>query len=136
MATRQSREARRASINGVRNKLNVRGKDPNYVYRIVNDIDQGDRIQQFKDRGYELVGSDKVKVGDKRVDSSSPEGTQAQINVGQGVKAFVMRIPKEWYDEDQAIKEEEIRKTEATMEQEAKADYDKGKLEKERQFNP
>lgn len=87
---------------GTRNILTIKGKDPNYTYRIVNDVD--DRIAQFKEAGYEIVPDESVSVGDKRVNSSSSLGSGKQLAVGQGTKAFVMRQRKEWYEEDQARK--------------------------------
>lgn len=85
-----------------RNILTVKGKDPAYVYRIVNDTD--DRIAQYKEAGYEIEQESAVSVGDKRVNAASSVGSGKQISVGQGTKAFVMKIPREWYDEDQAAK--------------------------------
>jgi hypothetical protein len=111
---------------GTRNVLTVAGKDPNYVYRIVND--SGDRINEFLEAGYELVPEDSVKVGDKRVNKASSEGSNAQISVGQGQKAFVMRIRKEWYQEDQAAKQERVDRLEATIKDKA-LDGTYGKLE-------
>lgn len=87
---------------GTRNILTIKGKDPNYTYRIVNDVD--DRIAQFKEAGYEIVPDESVSVGDKRVNSSSSLGSGKQLAVGQGTKAFVMRQRKEWYEEDQTRK--------------------------------
>lgn len=87
---------------GTRNVLTVKGKDPNYEYRIVNDVD--DRITQFQEAGYELVSEDSVQVGDKRVNAASSVGSAKHIAVGGGTKAFVMRIKKDWYEEDQARK--------------------------------
>jgi len=87
---------------GTRNILTIKGKDPAYTYRIVNDVD--DRIAQFKEAGYEIVPDESVSVGDKRVNSSSSLGSGKQLAVGQGTKAFVMRQRKEWYEEDQARK--------------------------------
>lgn len=86
---------------GQRNILTVKGKDPNFHYRIVNDLD--DRVAQFLEAGYELV-EDTVEVGDKRVNAASALGSKKNISVGQGTKAHVMRIKKEWYDEDEANK--------------------------------
>lgn len=86
---------------GQRNILTVKGKDPNFHYRIVNDLD--DRVAQFLEAGYELV-EDTVEVGDKRVNAASALGSKKNISVGQGTKAHVMRIKKEWYDEDEATK--------------------------------
>ena len=55
----------------VRNRLSVRDKDPNYVYRIVNltDAHGGDRLQDFIEQGYEIDPVNNGKVGDKRVDA-------------------------------------------------------------------
>lgn len=89
-----------------RNILTVKNKDPNYEYRIVNDVD--DRIAQFKDAGYELVSDTVAEVGDKRANAASSIGTAKQISVGQGVKAHLMRIRKEWYEEDQMAKQTKV----------------------------
>ncbi len=112
---------------GQRNVLTLSGKEPGYVYRIVND--QADRIQQFMDAGYELVDADAVRVGDKRVNSASPEGSKAQVSVGKGEKAFVMRIKEEYYKEDQAAKAAEIDRLEQSMKQKASGNADYGSIE-------
>ena len=87
---------------GTRNILTVKGKDPNYVYRHVNDID--DRISMFQEAGYELVQDESVVVGDKRVNAASSLGSAKAVSVGQGTKAYLMRIKRDWYEEDQAKK--------------------------------
>ena len=111
---------------GTRSVLTVAGKDPNFVYRIIND--SGDRVQEFMDAGYELVKDDSVKVGDKKVNKASSEGSLSQVSVGQGQKAFVVRIKKEWYEEDQAAKQ--VRVDELENSTKAKAlDGTYGKLE-------
>lgn len=120
---------KRTPING-RNILTVTGKDPDYVYRIVNDV--GDRINMFKDAGYELVDSSSVTVGERRVDVASAEGSKAQVSVGRdGAKAFVMRIRKEWYEEDQKAKQVHVNELEQSMKQDAlsKNELKTGKLE-------
>ena len=102
-----------------RNILSVEGKEDGYHYRIVNDI--GDRVQQLMDAGYEIVDASSVQVGDKRINSTSPEGTQAQVSVGGGVKAFVMRQKLDWYNEDQAAKQARVNQLEETITQSAGA---------------
>jgi hypothetical protein len=102
---------------GQRNILTVEGKDPAFEYRIVND--EGDRIAQFEDAGYELVEAADVRVGDKRVSKATSEGSKAQVAVGGGRKAYVMRIRREWYQEDQAAKQAKLDSVEQTMKQEA-----------------
>ena len=96
---------------GQRNKLAVKDQDPNYHYRVVNDV--MDRVEQFKEQGYEVVPE--TKVGDKRVDNPTNLGSASGISVGNGVKAVVMRQRKDWYDEDQAAKQKTIDDLEATM---------------------
>lgn len=95
----------------MRNKLTVKNVDPNYQYRIVNDVE--DRVEIFKERGYEIVTD--AQVGDSRVDKPSSLGSTTEISVGQNVKAVVMRIPKEWYQEDQTIKQAQIDALESSM---------------------
>lgn len=114
---------------GTRNILTVKNKDPNYVYRIVNDVD--DRIQQFKDAGYELVESD-VAVGDKRVNSATSPGSIKEVSVGQGTKAFVMRIKREWNEEDQLRKQQLVAAQEqATKEKALNGTYGELKLSRD-----
>ncbi len=102
---------------GKRNILSVQGKEAGYHYRIVND--SGDRIKMFEEAGYELVNASDVIVGDKRVSQATPEGTKAQVSVGKGEKAYVMRIRDEWYHEDQQAKQDHIDTLEKSMKDKA-----------------
>jgi len=102
---------------GTRNVLTVKGKDPNFVYRIVNDVD--DRVQQFLDAGYEIVENETVDVGDKRVNNVSALGSKKHISVGQGTKAFVMRQKREWFEEDQARKLSHVNEVERATREKA-----------------
>lgn len=110
-----SGRARRTPIT-VRNKLDVKDRDPNYHYRIVNVKE--DRVEQFIEQGYEIVRA--TPVGDKQVDAPSSLGSASEISVGGGMKAIVMRTPKEYFNEDQAIKQTQIDALEATMKSEAR----------------
>lgn len=118
---------RRTSINGTRNILKVEGKEPGYEYRIVND--DGDRISQFQERGYEIVTDKSVKVGDRRIANPTAEGSPVQVSVGGGQKAYIMRIKDEWYKEDQAAKQKEVDATVASMKKDAADNADFGKLQ-------
>lgn len=125
IAKSPSGRVRRTPV-GARNVLSVQGKHPDYEYRIVND--EGDRVEQFKAGGYDVVSASDVTVGDRRINAASAEGSAAQVSVGGGIKAVVMRIKKEWYAEDQEAKIASIAQTEATTQSEAlKGNY--GKLE-------
>jgi len=110
------RRVRRTPV-GQRNILTVAGKDPNFEYRFVND--SGDRVQEFLDNGWEAVPADKVRIGDKRMNSSTSPGTNAVASVGQGMKAHLLRIRKEWWEEDQAAKQAIVNQSEEAMREKA-----------------
>lgn len=116
-----SARPRRVPVEG-RNRLLIRNKEPGFVYRIVNDVE--DRVLEFQERGYEIVPQDKLgRVGDKRVDTTSSPGSSSYLSVGQGTKAVVMRIKEDWYKEDQAVKQQRVDDTEQTMKQVKPGDY-------------
>lgn len=126
MAKPAETRVRRNAINGTRNRLSVRGQEPGYVYRIVNDLD--DRIETLKEIGYELVTDPNVSVGEKRIANPTQEGSPIKVSVGNGVQAYVMRQKKEWYDEDQAVKAAKTNELEDQMKREAKDAGFYGKL--------
>lgn len=108
----------RATVNGVRNVLTASGKDSDFYYRFVNDT--GDRIAQMQERGYEIVTDPNVKIGDRRIANPTQEGSPVQVSVGGGNKGYLMRIPKEWHEEDQAAKQKIVDETEQAMRKEAR----------------
>ena len=110
-----------------RNVLTVAGKDPNYHYRIVNDT--GDRVQEMIERGYELVTDKSIRVGDRRIDVPTAEGSPVKVSVGSGTSGYVMRIKNEWFEEDQKLKAQKVRELEETMLTEARQKGDYGKIE-------
>lgn len=126
MAKPETTRTRRTPINGTRNRLNVRGQEEGYVYRIVNDID--DRIQSLQEMGYEIVTDKGVTVGDKRIANPTQEGSPIKVSVGQGIQAYVMRQKKEFFDEDQASKAERVNELENSMKRDAKDAGFYGKL--------
>lgn len=89
---------------GRRDVLTVEGKDDNFVYRIVNDTPG--RVADMRSRGYELADGD--ESFSSTLDEASTVGSVKSKHVGGGVNAVLMRIPKEWYAEDQAMKQEHI----------------------------
>jgi hypothetical protein len=102
---------------GTRSVLTVRpqDKDPNYEYRFINDKD--DRIPQAQEAGWEFVASKdkKIPVGDPKAGKDTQVGTPVTKAVGGGVTAYLMRIHKDWYDEDQAAKQASITENEQGM---------------------
>ena len=124
--TAASARPRRTSLSQ-RNRLSVKNKEDGFVYRIVNDVD--DRVSRLQEQGYEICTTEQVgAVGDKRVDVSSSLGSAAHFSVGQGTKAVVMRIPKDWYDEDQELKKQAADDLEQTMKSDARKAANYGEL--------
>lgn len=116
---------RRSPLEGGRDKLAVANQDPNFVYRWVNDTPG--RIDELRERGYEVVTSD-VEVGQSKVDRGSKVGSAPVIQAGGGITAVLMRIPREWYNEDLAAKASENDAMEAAMRTRAKQAGDYGSV--------
>lgn len=96
-----------------RDRLTVVGANPKYHYRIVNDVD--DRVERLKIAGYDIA-EEKVGVGDVGVENNNISlGSGARMHVGKGVKAVLMKIPKEIYQEDQRAKQREVDKKESSI---------------------
>lgn len=125
IAKAPERRTRRTPL-GTRNVLTISGKDPNYDYRIVNDV--GDRIHEFLDNGYEICSKDDLRIGDSRLGAPSSEDSVAKASVGRGMVGYVLRIRKEWREEDERAKQEAVDATEIAMKTDAlNGNY--GKLE-------
>ena len=103
-------------------------KDPNYVYRFVNDI--GSRVANFQSAGCEIVRDENLVVGDNRVFDPSASETGKKVVSNDGTVSYLMRIKKEWHEEDQAAKQAYIDETEGAIKQTASqgADYGSVKL--------
>jgi len=125
IAKAPERRTRRTPVEG-RNILTVSGKEEGYDYRFVNDT--GDRVQAFLDNGWEKVPAKNVRVGDKRLGVPGTEGSDAMASVGQGTKAYVLRIRSDWYAEDQAAKQAKVNASEEATRQQA-LDGTYGKLD-------
>lgn len=118
--TTVKRETRkeRPPVGGLRDILTIRNKDPNYEYRWAKD--SAGRIEYLKERGWEVVEDD-LEVGQKTVDSPTGKVGKALTRFGgAGVTLVAMRIPKEWYDEDQARKQELVDDLETTMQRDVR----------------
>ena len=111
----------RTPVSGNRDILNVKGTDDGFVYRWVNDTD--DRIQMFEKGGYEKVDHE-VEIGSVAVNRATTVGKTVTKNVGKGTEAHLMRIKREWYDEDQANKQTQVDDTEAAMKQQLNSGSD------------
>lgn len=109
-----------------RNILTVDNKDPNYEYRWVLDsyarhddntgkFYPGQRIAKFQGAGWVFVKNDEVSVGDSYVYKTENIGSIVRVPAGQGEYHFLMKIKKEWYEEDQEAKMKQIDDVEKGM---------------------
>lgn len=109
-----TRERKKRIPIGSRSRLAVEGKDEkNFMYRLVND--QNDRLAMFQDAGYEFVPIEEASVAAQRLAQGTEPGTNVSVDVGGGKKAYLMKIPKEFYEEDQRAKEASILAVEQTI---------------------
>jgi hypothetical protein len=108
---------------GMRNRLSFGDQDPNFVYRVIND--QDDRLEQAREAGYDFVVSDK-DLGDKHAAEGGKTDSRVSKPVGNGIRGYLMRIPKEYYEDDQREKQKKVDAAELAMKPENKAKDIKG----------
>lgn len=101
---------------GTRNILTA-PKRPGFVRRFVND--KGDRVQSFKDAGWNAVDN-KVQVGDPKIGQAGSLGSLANPHVGGGQRAVLMEIPEKFYNEDRAASQANITKVENEIKRKSK----------------
>jgi hypothetical protein len=98
---------------GARNRLTFKGLDTkNFFHRVITDKD--DRLDRALEAGYEFVEAE-GKLGDVRVAEGTVPGAKVAKPVGNGETGYLMRIPREFYNEDQAAKAAEVNKIEKSM---------------------
>ena len=103
---------------GTRNILSAPQK-PGFVRRFVNDT--GDRVQMFKEAGWNTV-DDVNQVGDPKLGKPSLIGSGANPHVGGGQRAVLMELPEEIYSADRAESQAEITKIENEMKRNSKTE--------------
>jgi hypothetical protein len=104
---------------GNRNVLSFGRKDPNYTYRVVNDLDG--RLDMFLEAGWEVVkGSG--KLGDNYAGNTTGPGSSITKPVGHGITGVLLRKKKDWYKEDYAEKQKVNDASEQALVQKAQMD--------------
>lgn len=100
----------RIPVDGLRDILTVYDKDPAFEYRWVMDVDdRGTRIMKFERGGWKLVDltTDRVSVGQESVYKSKDRGSLVRAHAGSGDFYYLMKIRKEWFEEDRKRKQDE-----------------------------
>ena len=113
----RSSRKERIPLGVARARLAVADRDPNYEYRWMKG--SADRLAAAENGGYEYVESP-VKVGEGAKDGNTDMGSRVSQVVGHNTdgsprRDYLMRIPKEFYREDQAAKQAEIDKVDAAI---------------------
>ena len=103
----------RTPINGLRNKLVLKGI-PDHLHPCwVNDSDEGENIQMYLDAGYSFWTTKGVTTADRHVNNDSSIGSVISRKVGNGITAFAIVCPMEIYlDECKRLDDETTAKTE------------------------
>lgn len=92
--------------------------DPNFEYRFVRNTPG--RVQKFEEGGYEMVTGD-ARIGDPNIAKASNMGSAFSIASGDNAdRVYLMRIPKQFYQEDQAAKAAKLDETEQQLKQRPK----------------
>lgn len=106
---------------GSRNVL-IAPQKAGFVRRFVNDT--GDRIQAFKDAGWNAV-NDGSTSGDEKVGRPTSIGSLTNPHVGSGQRAILMEIPEEIYLEDRAKSQAKITEVENQIRRKESKNEDK-----------
>lgn len=93
---------------GGREVLSVDGinDQDQFHYHWVNDI--GDRLYQRFKEGYDFVEKGGVSAGDITVESARGTDSLLKKGVGMGITAYLMKIPKDLYEEYQSEKRQKV----------------------------
>jgi len=88
----------RVPINGLRDKMSVRGQEPGWHYCWVNE----DKVDRYLNGDYEFV-THEVQVGDRKIDSASMIGGKVAMPVGNGLTGYLMRCTDEVFKEEMTL---------------------------------
>lgn len=116
-SSRADSRPKRVPMGTYRDILSVLGKDPDYHYRWVSDVShRGNRILRLQMAGYELATSEGLTVGEPMVFKTQEGGSIVRQPDGKsGNYLYLMRIPREFYEEDDERKQQEISNVEQQM---------------------
>lgn len=109
----------RVPISGSRDVLTIRGAEAlekEFHLCWVNDY----LVDKYKLGGYEFVYWSELaemndQVGDARINADSIMESRVSKQVGNGVTGFLMKLPMEYWEEDQAARKKLVDETEETM---------------------
>lgn len=98
---------KRTPLSAIQQRLQIRHSPPGYVCRWIND--SGGRLQSALDGDYQFVTDEGVMA-----ERAGTTGTESDKRISyivdktNGMKAYLMAIRQEFYDEDQTAKQRKI----------------------------
>jgi len=87
---------------------------PGYKRRVVNDVQDGNRIKIFQKAGWTIVEQPNQDLATDSMKESSM-GTAVKRAVGGGVTGILMEIPKKFFNEDQKLKQKRVDRKEEEL---------------------
>lgn len=106
---------RRNRSGGRSDIISVEGMDPNFSYRLVKDVmveseekdkalvaRPGQRIMKFLDDGWTFVQGNEVVIGGNYEYKTGNLGSLIKIPAGQDEYLYLLKIKKEWFEQDHA----------------------------------
>jgi hypothetical protein len=106
-------------MNGTRMRMSIdeSDKDPNFHYAWFND--QSGLIQRAHKAGFVFVTRSEIPSwGEVSIDSADPTEENVTMDVGQGITAYLMKQPMEYYLEDKQAMDELVNSREADLKRE------------------
>lgn len=100
----------RVPINGLRDKMSVRGQEPGWHYCWVNE----ENVPRYELGRYQFV-THEVTVGDRKIDQASMIGGKVAMPAGNGVTAYLMRCTDEDFREELALVDERTDDSEQSL---------------------
>lgn len=110
--------------------LNKERLDPEMHYSwALDDAEDGSKIERRLQAGYEFCNPDENLVaGNSSVYKSVQAGSIVRVPAGQGKYHYLMKIPLEWYKDDQAQGQKRVDATENSLHEQSKKDGFFGEL--------
>lgn len=132
--TEKASRPSRVPVSGNRDILAVQNIPEHKIARWVNDVDN--RILKFQQGGWEFVTDQGVVVGQPTVESSKAVGKVVTKIVGtkktnEPLYAYLMVIDRDWYNEDQRSKQDNVDANEQMIYNNLRANRDYGTFDSE-----
>ena len=99
-----------------RRTVSANDRDPDFHYRVFNADNEkyAGRLEEAQRMGY-IFANDGESLGDEAGIEASSIGSNVGRHVGHGTRGVLMKIPKNYYEEDMAAKQAEVDETEMGM---------------------